>query len=425
MIYKIDKCGKIGKNMETDLEALACENTHALSLSLAELTNKTSLSKDSFSFYRERYFDSFISLTSNSLVGDNPLDCIGLTEFLSTTGDKLEGLVREHGIENLVLGVSGDLDSSFNLLILNRIIKERSLPCKIVAYNFQVKRVKRIEKLLSYLEKDFLPVVFFSYDISTSSRLLKHEFDIFENQKILPKSKSQVKTFHSKIDELKQSELEEVTTSKREKASSVHELSMTIKGRLLRKFPKSMLIGSINASEVLISNFTTSDLLVGFSPLIFLQKTVIAKMFRQLIAESHGGLIVKDWEFSLSQPAGFYPGKLSLDRLDSSHFLFSRDAKVIKFLREICVDINRSNLGKDFWDKIINKETGFEMPGSIQYHTDPYMFSFLLGGVSIKKLKELTEKYPEAKSDILMSAILYLSARELTVKDMYVAKMIS
>jgi len=374
-----------------------------------------------FCAYREKYYE-------NSKFFNKKVE---YESFIKHTGDKLESFVKQHKIETIIYGISGDLDSSFVLVVLAQIINERSLNCGIVAFNFkrifQPKRVARIQKLLRYVSSRFLPVTFLSYDISASSNLLAAEIKIFESKKIRPKNIEQIREFNLVLDELKGFPASGQSLSKipqRENAPLLHEISTAIRGRLLRSFPNSMLVSSTNASEICVSNFTTTDLLTSFSPLAFCQKTDVVNLFKDVIDRSLGGLNLKDWEFSIACPTPFHPSKLSYEFIDESRLHFKRESKHYKFLDDVVLNIKESKAGDVFWRSFQGNLGFFPIHGAAQYLSDEYTNYFLLDGLSENTINELIKKFPGSKSDILFSAIIYLSARELTVKDMYVDKML-
>lgn len=380
--------------------------------------NNVPLAWDPFSIYRARYIEQSKLLNCN--------ETTQYTNFLSIMGGNLEFVVQQHKVETLILGVSGDLDSSFNLLSLAKVIKEKELPCRIVAYHFknsfQPKRAKRIEKLLKYISENLTPVTFFTYDISFSSKLLSHEIRIFENKKIRPKTHEQICDFNAVMEELISEGMS--NTPKREQAPLMHELSVSIRGKLLRSFPASLLVGSTNASEICMSNFTTSDVLVGYAPLAFLQKTQIASMFRQAISESFGCISLTDWEYSLTYSTPFYPSKLRYCCVDKESVCFTRDSKHFEFLNKVTLNKKKSGLMEDFWSSFAKNTESFPVPGLVQYFSDRYIHEFLVNGFSQSKVDCLIQRLPKYESDILLSSFIFLTARELTVKDMYVAKML-
>ncbi len=396
--------------------------------------NHESANYDPFSLYRKRYLKYSKSLhgKKNTISSfSSGLDNLQYSKFLQITGDSLEYFVRQHGILTLVIGVSGDLDSSFSLLALARIIKERNLSCEIVVYhfkkNFQPKRAKRIERILSYISSVYIPITFFSYDISLSSKLLHSEIEIFESNKIRPKKKEQIDRFNDILESSKDvfdiSNKNINQTPIRERAPMMHELSTAIKGRLLRNFPRSALVGATNASEICFSNFTTSDVLVSFYPLVFLQKTSIIKMFREVIEESRGGIKYKDWEFILTSLTPFYPAKLEFKYSNTFDLEIKRVQHRYDFLSEVSVPQEVLQLNEKLWSAFVKKDESSPVPGIVQIELAKYSHHFLVNGISRKLIESLVKKFPDQKYEILLAAILFLAARELTIKDMYVAKL--
>ncbi|MBS3922517.1 MAG: hypothetical protein KGZ37_05135 [Nitrosarchaeum sp.] len=424
---------RIIKNKNIKVEGLLQKN---LSLPARQIKLKSgSVNYDPFSVYRYNYRQYLIK-ACNKKYGH---DCLGAYQkmsywqFLDKTGDALERFITQHKIETLVLGISGDLDSAFVIVSISKIIKEKNLPCKIVAYhfknNFQPKRTRRIERLLHYLSEEFTPVTFFSYDVSTSSKLLYSEIEIFESGKIRPKTPLQIEQFNSVLNNLNL--VSDISTKNithtpiRERAPMMHELATAIRGRLLRNFPKCALIGSTNASEICLSNMTTSDVLVSFAPIAFLQKEVIARFFEEAMTLSKNKINPKDWKYTLNNPTPFYPSKLFYSWINENKISLRRETSHFPYLSEFEIEVNKFPQRSTFWEQFKSVNESFPVPGNTQYVFGRYIHHYLLDGLSEKKVQYFCKKFPEDEDVIKLSALLYLTARELTIKDTHIAKMYS
>lgn len=388
---------------------------------------------DHFSVYRKAYL-SFVRSYCPSLLHKNAtnLDTLKYDHFLNFVSERLNILLKKYNFKNIIYGISGDLDSSLVLIALSQVVKEKCLDCRIIAYHFkndfQPKRASRIKKLLNYVNNTFSKVDFYSYDISVSSQILSAEMDIFEHNEIKPKTHAKSLVFNDILESSKVS-LGDFKNSffpikKREKAPLMHEISIAIRGRLLRRFSNSILVGSVNATEVCFSNFTTTDVLMNFDPLIFVNKTSIASMFEEVIEKSNNFLKFKDWEFSISTPTPFYPSTLNY-RLKSTHvFSFNRKPTIFNFLDTIDINTEESILSKQIEDFFLKNIENSSVPGQIQYPYDLYINYFLIQGFSLKEVDFLMKKFPLYKSDVLLASFIYLCARELKLKDEYMAKML-
>lgn len=408
--------------------------------------NNDSLGTTPFFVYRNEYKKNAADL--GMATGMEERFCFpmpSLEKVKETTASNLIKFLPFNNDNILIMGLSGDLDSSFTLLLLYRIIEGFQLNCQIQPFyiknDFHVHRARRVEKLMKYLNKNSngKTTTLKVFDMAILFDFIQHAVRSHTEGVIRPSSPQQItdmqEVFSSAInriipaedgipDRAKKTNIVDV----RERSNLIHELIVAARGYLCRqavsKNDEPAVVIPTNASEFVLGNFTTSDLFGTIAPLAHLPKSVIAHLFRELIRQTNGGIREDQWEYSLTTQVPYYPDKMTVQRHgDKIHF--TRRAENVHPHADFEFDPAKSKIPAAILDGFSMTPEGYaRVPGEIQFTLDTFMHHFLLAGCTDKQIAWLANQAPDQTSDIKLTAFLMAAAREKPLKDRYMARVL-
>lgn len=390
----------------------------------------------SFLLYRKGYVEHAKQLGAMPPTMERAIDI---------TGQRLKNFIDSHDVKTLIVGASGDLDSSFTLMLLGRAIQKYRLSCTIQAFylknNFHAQRARRVEKLVRYLKTTGCKIDLKVFDMAVPFDLLQLAVTRATEGKIRPPSQNYIDemrrvfenaiaricTFASHVDApATQAAEEPKILDARERSNLIHELIITLRGHLCRETAEPAVIVPTTASEFLLGNFTTSDVFGAFAPLIYFPKSAVAAMFREAIISAPQDLKLEHWKYSLTTQVPYYPDKIRIRKSLNGRICFDRDAENISTCSTAECNKSTSHLTDDTIDGFRMTPEGYaRIPGEIQFTFDRFLHHFMFGGCSEQTIDELCELDPHQASDVKLTAFLLTAAREKVLKDAYVVRTVS
>lgn len=325
-----------------------------------------------------------------------------LAEHLTALG-KSRGL-GAGGHLTVVMGISGDIDSATSALLLARAIKEHGLNCSILGYHVQTdstqkQRAKRIDDLERFINSDRPIIRIQRYN-------LRNVVD--EMSKALESPKDILGETVARG--------QQVPTA-RDSATRVHDLMIAIRQWLTRETRGSCSINSVEATEILLGNFTNGELYSDWGPLHFLQKELVIWAFSEL-TESAGSDFIRRWAQPLERLGNFYPRVDHFEHKENSIRIEALDNPFSPFV----FALNTSSLCQDDWGQLGAAPGQFAaIPGKLQLISGPVLHSILdnlehFAGAPQEFIDSRFGMHP-FRGDVILSAMLFWQARQIRGKD--------
>lgn len=306
----------------------------------------------------------------------------------------------EHAYEpttDIILGLSGDIDSTVQFLLVSSAISKHKMPISIHAYhitsndephnNVEAIKYKRIEEALTYANE--LPDVDIDYTKESISTQLQQFIE------------SQVH--------------EHGHCSKREIAVESHRLIQNIRDRKLRNLPHSFALMPQQATEIAVHNFPHTDMISGgFSIFHLLPKSVMKSCLDEFRLQKPSILKNQTWKNIHKYVTEMRIAGVETQE-DNDQMIFSRKVKSIEYAsftlpHEIIegLGIRCDQLSGDLF-----------IPGKLQYELSPILHHFMTHGFSRRNIVRLISQCPQKKHFVEMAAFLFARARDDKRKDMH------
>jgi len=363
----------------------------------------------SFFSYVDRYRD-FSSEMGIKLAPDGQsLTRPGMDKLVRYLAEHLTELGKSRGLGTgghltVVMGISGDIDSATSALLLAQAIKEHGLNCSILGYHVQTdstqrQRAKRIDDLERFINADRPIIRIQRYNLRSA---------VDEMSKALESPKDILGETVARG--------QQVPTA-RDSATRIHDLMIAIRQWLTRETRGSCSINSVEATEILLGNFTNGELYSDWGPLHFLQKEQVIWAFHEL-TQSAGPDFSRRWAQPLERLGNFYP------RVD--HFEHNENGIRIEALDNpfspFAFSPNISSLSQDDWGQLDAAPGQFAaIPGKLQLISGPVLHSIL---DNLEHFTEAPQDFMDSrfgmhpfKGDAILCAMLFWQARQIRGKD--------
>lgn len=336
-----------------------------------------------------------------------PPDIDAMVDFV---GRGIDTACDRHNIRSLAVGASGDLDSNTLVALLAEHEKRsgRGRGLHVFHARFSDRNNEatgRVARLLHYAGQD-----------------MPHEapeLEIFDLRQ----------TYAAMLSDLGHDEVREQAHGRmhygkrtrdldnRERSNIMHELMTPLRGTLAREKGASI-VATQQATELMLGNYTTSDMQAVLGPLFTMPKTALAHWFGNYLRGSKGRLPAGLFRDNFINPGTFYPANLEIENTgDGVRISPLFDTTVAE---EFILTTSQSTIPPDIIAQFRMTPNGYAyIPGAFQWAMDPALHVFMRFGFDRGVVDALCEEYPGKTADIHLAALLYENARGELAKEHY------